>query len=72
MSEFILALLTISGLFPTANVLTVGAEQGKSALCRCYRAVLIWSSSWFCLNSGQLAIAQRLVQWTVQNCPLPR
>lgn len=29
MSEFLLALLTLSGLLPVAKVLTVGADRGK-------------------------------------------
>ena len=29
MSEFLLALLTLSGLLPVAKVLTMGADQGK-------------------------------------------
>lgn len=29
MSEFLLALLTLSGLLPIAKVLTVGADRGK-------------------------------------------
>ncbi|VFV45283.1 Hypothetical predicted protein, partial [Lynx pardinus] len=29
MSEFLLALLTLSGLFPIEKVLTVGADRGK-------------------------------------------
>ncbi|XP_051787046.1 low-density lipoprotein receptor-related protein 1B [Erpetoichthys calabaricus] len=52
MSEFILALLTISGLFPTANVLTVGAEQeqltcdGGEFLCQ--DQVTCISENWVC------------------------
>ncbi|XP_033870304.3 low-density lipoprotein receptor-related protein 1B-like isoform X1 [Acipenser ruthenus] len=52
MSEFILALLTISGLIPIAEVLTVGAEQ-EHVTCDvgeflCHDQVTCISENWLC------------------------
>ena len=47
MSEFLLALLTLSGLLPVAKVLTVGADRGKENTLTPFLAPgLPWLSCW--------------------------